>query len=96
MSGFGVNEKEQVYQHFEHHDYLELLGEENGCRAGCRTGLLVYRQTEFIQGRAKVGEEVFSLEPGTSFIAPAGMEHYICRDADCPYIKLFFFHAFSD
>lgn len=112
MSGFEVNEKEQVYQHFEHHDYLELLGEENGCRAGCRTGLLVYRQTEFIQGgvhedqegfyvlegrgRAKVGEEVFSLEPGTSFIAPAGMEHYICRDADCPYIKLFFFHAFSD
>ena len=66
MSGFGVNEKEQVYQHFEG------------------------------RGRAKVGEEVFSLEPGTSFIAPAGMEHYICRDADCPYIKLFFFHAFSD
>lgn len=98
-----------MLQSFEHHDYVELLNAENDCRAGCRTGILYYRQTEFIQGgvhedqegffvieghgRAKVGDSEFAIGPGCSFIAPAGKEHYICRDDDCPFVKLFFFHA---
>ncbi len=106
------NESHGELQQFEHHDYMELLNQENGCAAGCRTGLLYYRQTEFIQGgvhddqegfyvlegsgRAKVGECEFSISPGSSFIAPAGKEHYICRDEDCPYVKLFFFHAAAE
>lgn len=98
--------------HFEHHDYLELLNKSFGCVSGCRAGLLLYRQTEFIQGGvhedqegfyvlegrgyAKVGNEEFPIEEGSCFIAPAGMHHYICRALDCPYIKLFFFHAATD
>lgn len=108
-SKFCLNATEAQTLSFEHHDYVELLTEANGCSAGCRTGLLIYRQTEFIQGgvhddqegfyvleghgKAKVGDDVFDIGPGCSFIAPAGMWHYICRDESCPYIKLFFFHA---
>lgn len=96
---------------FEYHDYIELLNDENGCVNGCQTGLLWYRQTEFIQGgvhedqegffvleghgRALVGDSEFAISEGSNFIAPAGERHYICRDEDCPYIKLFFFHAAS-
>lgn len=108
-SKFCVNAAEAETLSFEYHDYVELLGESNGCTAGCRTGLLSYRQTEFIQGGvhddqegfyvleghgwAKVGEDEFPIAPGSSFIAPAGLWHYIRRDDDCPCVKLFFFHA---
>lgn len=106
------NEREGQLQHFEHHDYMELLNSENGCTAGCCAGLLYYQQTAFIQGgvhdnqegffvlsghgRAKVGDREFPISEGSCFVAPAGKKHYICRDEDCPYIKLFFFHAASD
>lgn len=103
------NESDAQHQQFEHHDYAELLNQDNGCVASCRTGLLYYRQTSFIQGgvhedqegfyvlegsgRARVGEQEFPISPGSCFIAPAGKEHYICRDETCDYVKLFFFHA---
>ena len=94
---------------FKEYEYIPLLTEENGCQAGCRTGLLVYTQVEYIQGgthedqegfyvlegagRALVGESEFPLSPGTCFIVPPGFYHSIKRDIPCEYIKMFFFHA---
>lgn len=111
-SKYCVNESAGLLQSYEHHDYMELLNSENGCTAGCRTGLLYYRQTEFIQGgvhedqegfyvleghgEARVGSSEFEISEGSSFIAPAGKPHFICRDADCEYVKLFFFHAAAE
>ena len=104
-----VREQEGCREAYAYHDHVTLLTNRNGCAAGCRTGLLYYRQTEYVQGgvhedqegffvlegqgRAQVGEEEFPIEPGTSFLAPAGVPHYIKRDESCPYVKLFYFHA---
>lgn len=104
-----VCEREAERISFAHHDYVELLNETNGCTAGCRTGLLYYRQTAYHQGgvhddqegffvlegsgTARVGDREFPISPGTSFIAPAGAYHYIKRDEGCLFVKLFFFHA---
>lgn len=100
---------EAVTQTFEYHDYTELLTDENGCTAGCRTGVLSYWQTEYIQGgihedqegffvlegygMALIGDCEFPIGPGSCFIAPAGVSHYIRRNADCSCVRLFFFHA---
>lgn len=94
---------------FDEYEYVPLLDEENGCQAGCRTGLLMYTQLEYIQGgvhddqegfyvlkgtgKAIVGENEFLLSPGVCFIVPPGLYHAIKRDAECEFIKLFFFHA---
>lgn len=104
-----VNQSDVSPVKFEDYDFLPLLTEENGCRAGCRTGLLKYTQTEYRQGgvhkdqegfyvlegtgKALVGDSEFPLCPGTCFIAPPGCYHSIKKDAGCDYIKLFFFHA---
>ncbi len=107
-----AREENGVLTAFEHHDHMTLLTERNGAEAGCRTGLLYYRQTEYLQGgvhedqegffvlegsgSARVGEEEFPLEPGTCFLAPAGVYHTIKRNSGCPYVKLFYFHAAID
>jgi len=94
---------------FEEYKYIPLLNEDNGCLAGCRTGLLLYTQEEYKQsgvhedqegffvlegvGTAVVGENEFSISPGSCFIVPPGLYHSIKRDGTCDYIKLFFFHA---
>lgn len=107
-----MHEREAKKLVFENHDFTDLITSENGCTAGCHAGLLSYRQTDFIQGgvhddqegfyvlegrgRAKVGDSVFPIEPGSCFIAPAGSYHYICRDENSVPVKLFFFHAAAD
>jgi quercetin dioxygenase-like cupin family protein len=94
---------------YEEYEFIPLLEEDNGCRAGCRTGLLKYTQKEYKQGgvhedqegffvlegtgKALVGEDEIPLSPGTCFIVPPGLYHSIKRDETCDYIKLFFFHA---
>lgn len=104
-----IQEQDGERTSFPSHDHVTLLTEQNGCAAGCQTGLLYYRQTEYLQGgvhedqegflvlegvgAARVGEEEFPLRPGTSFLAPAGVFHSIKRDESCPYVKLFYFHA---
>jgi hypothetical protein len=104
-----VNEKDIAPVKYEDYLYKEMLGEKNGCLAGCRTGILMYTQEEYRQGgvhedqegflvlsgsgSAIVGSEEFSLEPGCCFLAPPGTYHSIKRDTSCEYIKLFFFHA---
>lgn len=104
-----VNQADISPVKFDEYDYVPLLAEENGCQAGCRSGLLMYTQLEYIQGgvhedqegfyvlegtgKALVGENEFPLSPGICFIVPPGFYHAIKRDAECSNIKLFFFHA---
>lgn len=94
---------------FDEYEYTPLLNEENGCQAGCRAGLLMYTQLEYIQGgvhedqegfyvlegtgKAIVAKNEFLLSPGICFIVPPRHYHAIKRDAECDFIKLFFFHA---
>jgi gentisate 1,2-dioxygenase len=104
-----VNQADISPVKYDEYDYIPLLGSENGCLAGCRTGLLAYSQMEYKQGgvhedqegfyvlegtgHALVGESEFPLSPGSCFIVPPGLYHSIKRDAACDSIKLFFFHA---
>jgi glyoxylate utilization-related uncharacterized protein len=104
-----INEKDVALVRYEHYYFKEMLGEKNGCLAGCRTGILIYIQEEYRQGgvhndqegffvlsgsgSAMVGDKEFSLEPGVCFIVPPGTYHSIKKDTSCKYIKLFFFHA---
>lgn len=104
-----VNQSEISPVKFEEYDYIPLLSEENGCLAGCRTGLLLYTQEEYRQGgvhedqegffvldgrgKAIVGEKEMTLSPGSCFIVPPGLYHSIKKDPTCNQIKLFFFHA---
>jgi len=104
-----INEKDTTPVQYEDYLYKEMLGEKNGCLAGCRTGILMYTQKEYRQGgihkdqegflvlsgsgSAMVGGEEFSLEPGCCFIVSSGTYHSIKSDTSCDYIKLFFFHA---
>ncbi|HEY9053732.1 MAG TPA: cupin domain-containing protein [Rectinemataceae bacterium] len=94
---------------YEGYEYYPLLSGQNGCRAGCRTGVLAYVQEEYKQGgvhedqegffvmegrgRALVGEEELPLSPGACFIVPPGTYHSIKKDPECEYVKVFFFHA---
>jgi len=86
-----------------------LVNEENGCVAGCFTGISSHHRTEYpnsqshedqegflvLQGTgwAKVGEQEFKLEPETAFIVPAGVDHAVRRDEDSEVLKVFWFHA---
>jgi D-lyxose ketol-isomerase len=104
-----INEKDVTPVKYEDYFFKEMLGEKNGCLAGCRTGVLIYTQEEYRQGgvhddqegffvlsgsgSAMVGGEEFSLEPGVCFIVPPGTYHSIKKDTSCSCIKLFFFHA---
>jgi len=104
-----INEKYVTPVKYKEYYFKELLGEKDGCLAGCRTGILIYKQEEYKQGgvhndqegffvlsgrgSAIVGSEEFSLEPGVCFIVPPGEYHSIKRDTSCSCIKLFFFHA---
>lgn len=104
-----VNQSDVTPVKYPEYDYVPLLSAENGCRAGCRTGLLSYTQEEYRQGgvhedqegffvlegagRALVGEKEYSLLPGACFIVPPGLYHSIKKNPECDYVKLFFFHA---
>jgi len=104
-----INEKDVIPVKYKDYFFKEMLGEKNGCLAGCRTGILIYTQEEYRQGgvhvdqegffvlsgsgSAIVGDEEFSLEPGICFITLPGTYHSIKKDTSCSYIKLFFFHA---
>ncbi|MBV7273431.1 cupin domain-containing protein [Clostridium thailandense] len=86
-----------------------LLGEKNGCVAGCRTGISIHSKTEWSTneihddqegflvlegtGWAKVGDSEFPIEPETAIMVPAGMVHALKRDPASKPIKVFWFHA---
>ena len=107
--GILVHESDAVPEKFADYAHIPLLSAENGCLAGCRTGLLLYTQEEFRQGGvhddqegffvlegsgcARVGDREYPLSPGACFIVPPGFRHSIRKDPSCDCIKLFFFHA---
>ena len=94
---------------FDEYRFIPLLDQENGCRGGCRCGILEYTQLDYFQGGvhedqevfyvlsgtgyAKVGDREFPLFPGVCFAALPGQYHAMKRDKDVPYLRLFFFHA---
>jgi mannose-6-phosphate isomerase-like protein (cupin superfamily) len=104
-----INEKNVTPVRYKDYSFKEMLGEKNGCLAGCRTGVLIYTQEGYRQsgvhddqegffvlsgsGSAMVGDKEFSLEPGVCFIVLPGTNHSIKKDTSCSCIKLFFFHA---
>lgn len=91
------------------HISIELLNENNGCVAGCSSGICLYNCIEYSPasvhndqegfivlkgtGWAKIGEQEFRLEPEVSFIAPAGVEHSIKSDSNIIPVKVFWFHS---
>lgn len=86
-----------------------LVNAENGCVAGCFTGISSHHRTEYPQsqthedqegflvlsgtGWAKVGDQEFKLEPETAFIVPAGVEHTVKKDEGSEDLRVFWFHA---
>lgn len=86
-----------------------LLGEEQGCVNGCCCGVSIYTDKEYGQaaahedqegfyvlegyGTASIAGEELALEPGMSFMVPAGVEHVIKASENCEACKVFWFHA---
>jgi mannose-6-phosphate isomerase-like protein (cupin superfamily) len=87
----------------------KLLSENNGCVAGCCSGINIYHTTEYSlanahsdqegflvlegTGWAKIGDQEFEIRPQMSFIAPAGIKHCIKRSPDSQVLKVFWFHC---
>ena len=86
-----------------------LLDENNGCVAGCRCGVSIYRLTEygkvdahedqegffviFGKGMAKVGETEFEVHEGMAFLVPAGVWHTLCSCSDTEPLMVLWFHS---
>ncbi|MBQ2803021.1 MAG: cupin domain-containing protein [Lachnospiraceae bacterium] len=100
--------KEVMEQSGEQNSYT-LLDERNGCVAGCRSGITIYRSTEFGKGGihedqegffvlsgegvARIGENEFPIYEGMSFLAPAGVRHTIKSNCKEVPVKVFWFHS---
>lgn len=107
--GYFVNKKNVAPVYREGQHSFELLKSENGCVAGCCSGITVYTEAEYLApgvhedqegffvlegtGWAKVGEEEVRIEPEMSFMAPAGVEHSVKKDRDSVPVKVLWFHA---
>ena len=88
---------------------FDLLTQENGCMAGCKSGITITNKTEFGkfgvhddqegfyvlegEGYAHIGDEEFEIFPGTSFIALPGVEHGIISKSADKPVKVFWFHS---
>lgn len=86
-----------------------LLGEEQGCVNGCCCGVSIYTEKEYGTaaahedqegfyvlegfGKALIAGEELTLEPGMSFMVPAGVEHVMKADGGSEACKVFWFHA---
>ena len=86
-----------------------MLDGSNGCVAGFSAGITLYTAAEYPPpgvhrdqegfvvmegtGWARVGNEEYRLEPDVCFVAPAGVEHTIKRDADVEHVKVCWFHG---
>jgi mannose-6-phosphate isomerase-like protein (cupin superfamily) len=91
------------------HKGAELIGEKNGAKNGFCLGISYYFAEEFGHpgihddqegfyilegtGQAKIGEEVFKIFPGVSFIAHAGVLHEIIKDAQSVPVKVLWSHG---
>lgn len=88
---------------------LHLLTEENGCVAGCRSGITIYADLEYREpgvhddqegffvlegeGYAKLDDLEFPIAKGDSFIAAPGVAHTIRTKAGCEPVRVFWFHS---
>lgn len=86
-----------------------LLDEHHGCVNGSKCGVSYYTREEYDtarshedqegffvlegHGKALIGDEEISLEPGVSFMVPAQVKHAVKKDRNCPVCKVFWFHA---
>lgn len=91
------------------HTVYKLIDEKNGCVSGCCACVSIYNLDDFSQpgnhkdqegfyvlegtGWAKIGDQIFHIEPNTSFIVPAGVDHTIKRDPGGIPVKVFCFHS---
>lgn len=88
---------------------FRLLGEEQGCMAGCCSGITINVNTEYRgvsshedqegffilegEGYAILGEEEFEIFPGTSFVALPGVLHGIRTKDANKPVKVLWFHS---
>ncbi len=86
-----------------------MLGAQHGCVHGFSCGITVYHSTSYVldkghrdqegfvilegSGWAKVGDEEQHVVAGDCFMAPAGVDHQLRRDAHTPALKACWFHA---
>jgi len=81
------------------HAVYRLLDEENGCAAGCFTGVSMKHEDQegfyVVEGTgwARVGDQEFRIEPDGSFMVPAQTAHTLKKDPDSEPLKVFWFHA---
>lgn len=92
MRLFNTIENAEV-QNAPGHDGYTLLDEANGCVTGCCAGIIDYFATDYAdpgihtdqegfyviagKGVALLGDQEMKLDPGVSFIVPAGLSHTI-------------------
>lgn len=86
-----------------------LLDESMGCVNGCRLGISIYRFDEYPKASAHEDQEGFfvlegkglalidgeelAMEPGMSFMIPAGVEHTMKRAPESEFCKVLWFHG---
>jgi mannose-6-phosphate isomerase-like protein (cupin superfamily) len=104
-----IDESEIIFNQTKSHKGAELIGAKNGAKNGFCFGLSYYHAEEFgypgihddqegfyvIEGRgkAKIGNEVFDIYPGISFIAHAGVEHELIKNHDSKPVKVIWTHG---
>lgn len=104
-----MNENDLLFQIAETHKGAELIGATNGATNGFCLGISYYHAIEFAHpgihddqegfyvlegtGEAKIGEEVFKIFPGMSFIAHAGVPHAIKKDLNSIPVKVVWTHG---
>jgi mannose-6-phosphate isomerase-like protein (cupin superfamily) len=86
-----------------------MLGPQHGCVHGFSCGVSVYYSTDYVLDRGHADQEGFVILEGTGwaivgdeeqhvvagdcFIAPAGVDHQLKRDANVPHVKACWFHG---
>ena len=104
-----VSVKDAELKDFKNHYIYLLANEKNGCVNGCKMGISVYTTTEFLPttvhddqegfyvlegtGYVKLDRAEYYIEPGMSFIVPAGVDHTVRKAEGSENVKLFWFHA---
>lgn len=94
------------------HDTYAMLNTPQGCTNGCCAGISIHSTTDFPEpgvhqdqegfcvlegcGWAKVGDQLFALEPEIAFIVPANVPHSLKRSEESVPLKVFWFHAAKD
>lgn len=104
-----INEKNITYHQNDSHKGGTLIDSSNGGTNGFCMGVSEYFATEFGKagvhddqegfyvlegtGMAKIGDEIFSIEKGDSFIVPAGVEHILKKDKNSQTLKVLWAHG---